>query len=189
MFPSAAAEVDAALRSRAQREASRRRLDVPEDLSGLSPDAVRDVLHELRVHQIELELQNEELRRTQVELEESRTRYFELYDLAPVAYLTIAEKGLVESANLTAAALLGVARSALVKQPFTRFVSSEDQDIYFRHRKQLYSSGAPQACELRLATSDGQASWVRLDARLAPEGEGARVARRRDATGQRGTLS
>jgi PAS domain S-box-containing protein len=179
MFPSAAADADpdAALRARAQREVNRQRFQVPEDLNGLSPEAARNLLHELRVHQIELELQNEELRRTQGELEESRTRYFELYDLAPVAYLTIAEKGLVEGANLTAAALLGVERSALVKQPWTRFVFTEDQDIYFRHRTQLYSSGAPQGCELRLVDSDDQPFWVRLDARMAQGRDGARVAR------------
>ena len=177
MFPSAAAETGAALRERAQREADRRRACVPEDLSGVSPEAVQNVLHELRVHQIELELQNDELRRTQVELEESRTRYFELYDLAPVAYLTIGEKGLVEGANLTAAALLDVERSALVKQPWTRFILSADQDIYFRHRTRLYASGAPQGCELRLVKSDGQPLWVRLDARVAEGQGGARVAR------------
>src|SRR5688572_25847104 len=161
MFPSAAGE-SGELRDRAQREVQRQAAAVPEDLSGLSPEAVRNVLHELRVHQIELELQNDELRRTQVELEESRTRYFELYDLAPVAYLTIGQKGLVERANLTAAALLDVGRNSLVKQPWTRFVFSEDQDIYFRHRMQLFSSGAPHGCELRLVKGNGQRFWVRL---------------------------
>jgi len=79
------------------------------------------VLHDLRVHQIELEMQNEELRRTQADLEASRARYFDLYDLAPVGYFTISERGLILEANLTAATLLGVARGALIKQPLTRF--------------------------------------------------------------------
>ena len=79
------------------------------------------MLHDLRVHQIELEMQNEELRRTQADLEASRARYFDLYDLAPVGYFTISERGLILEANLTAATLLGVARGALIKQPLTRF--------------------------------------------------------------------
>jgi len=66
-------------------------------------------------------MQNEELRRTQADLEASRARYFDLYDLAPVGYFTISERGLILEANLTAATLLGVARGALIKQPLTRF--------------------------------------------------------------------
>ena len=89
----------------------------------LSPDEVRQALHELRVHQIELEMQNEELRRTQEELEASRERYFDLYDLAPVGYFTLSEQGLILEANLKAAKLLGVERSALVKAALIPFYS------------------------------------------------------------------
>src|SRR5512141_3521601 len=94
----------------------------PKDLEALSPEEARLLLHELRVHQIELEMQNEELRRTQLELNASQSRYFDLYDLAPVAYCTLSEKGLILQANLAAGAMLGQARSALVKQVFTKFV-------------------------------------------------------------------
>ena len=85
-----------------------------EDVGMLSPEAARQLVHELRMHQIELEMQNEELRRRQETLEASWARYFNLYDLAPVGYFTLSHKGLILEANLSAAALLGVPRGALV---------------------------------------------------------------------------
>jgi PAS domain-containing protein len=93
---------------------------MPENVEVLSPEAARRNLHELRVHQIELEMQNEELRRTQQELEASRERYFDLYDLAPVGYFTLSEQGLILEANLTAAKLFGVARGVLAKRSWKR---------------------------------------------------------------------
>ena len=93
-------------------------------------------------------MQNEELRRAQEELEVSRARYFDLYDLAPVGYVTLSEQGLILEANLTFVTLLGVTRGALVKQPLTRFIVREDQDIHYRHRKLLLETGAPQVYEV-----------------------------------------
>ena len=98
-----------------------------------SPAAARVTLHELQVHQIELEMQNEELRQSQAELEVARARYFDLYDLAPIGYVTLDEKGVVGEANIPASSLLGVARSELVRQPFFRFILTEDRDIYYLH--------------------------------------------------------
>ena len=82
----------------------------------LSPEETRQLLHELQVHQIELEMQNEELRRTQAELDATRERYFDLYNLAPVGYCTISEQGLILEANLTAASLLGLAAVRLASR-------------------------------------------------------------------------
>jgi PAS domain S-box-containing protein len=127
-----------------------------------SPEETKQLLHELRVHQIELEMQNEELRRTQYELECSRARYFDLYDLAPVGYLTLNETGLIREANLAAATMFGMVRGALVKQPISRIILNEDQDIYYLLRKQLITTGEPQACDLRLVTMDGTAFWAHL---------------------------
>src|SRR6478609_10797065 len=90
------------LRLRALAEARERNALLPEDVSRLSVEEARALLHDLRVHHIELELQNEELRASQELLERTRARYFELYDLAPVGYLTIDEAGIVLEANLTA---------------------------------------------------------------------------------------
>ena len=97
----------------------------------------RRLVHELEVHQIELEMQNEELRRVQEELEESRAKYFDLYDLAPVGYLLLGAHELILEANLAAARLLGVEKGQLVNKAVTRFIAREDQDIYYVHRQKL----------------------------------------------------
>ncbi len=143
----------------------------------LSPAQVRDVLHDLHVHQIELEMQNEELRRAQTELEASRERYFDLYDMAPVGYITLSEKGMIQEANLTAAKLLCMERGALVKLPLTRFIVYEDQDIYYQYHRQLFKSGHPQACELRLAPKNGAPFWANVEAIATTSKEGAPVFR------------
>ncbi len=98
-----------------------------ENPKALSPEEIRQTLHELRIHQIELVMQNEEMKRTQLELVVSRDRYFNFYDLSPVGYFTLSEKGLILEANLTTATLLGVVRSELVKKPISRFIHKEDR--------------------------------------------------------------
>jgi two-component system cell cycle sensor histidine kinase/response regulator CckA len=150
----------------------------PREVSDIPVEDMQRLVHELQVHQIELEVQNEELRRAQEALEASRARYFDLYDLAPVGYLTISDVGLILEANLTAATLLGVARGALAKQPLTRFVFPEDQEIYYRHRKQLFETGTPQACEMRMVRQGNSPFWARLEVILAQDKEsGAPVCR------------
>jgi diguanylate cyclase (GGDEF)-like protein/PAS domain S-box-containing protein len=137
----------------------------------------QSLVHELRMHQIELEMQNEELRRIQLELEDARARYFDMYDLAPVGYLVLSEKGLILEANLTAASLLGVAKSALIKKPLTHFILPEDRNIYNLHRKQLFEIGAPHTCELRLVKKNATSFWVRLEATVAQGADGIPVCR------------
>jgi two-component system, cell cycle sensor histidine kinase and response regulator CckA len=135
-------------------------------------DEVGRLVHELQVHQVELEAQNDELRRVQQELEAARARYFDLYDLAPVGYLTLSEDGLILETNLTAATLLGAPRGALIKQPLTRSIVPEDQDIYYLHRKKLFETGTPQVCEIKMARSDGAQFWARLEAQTGQDGPG-----------------
>lgn len=144
-----------------------------EDIDVLSLDAVRRMLHELRVHQIELEMQNEELRVSQLALDTARARYFELYDLAPVGYCTVSEQGRMTQANLTVASMLGISRGALVKKALTRFIHRDDEDIYYLRRKALVESGEPQSCELRMVKTDGSHFWVHLAATAAQDADGA----------------
>jgi len=148
-----------------------------QEMESLSPEETRHALHELQVHQIELEIQNEELRRAQMELETSRAQYFDLYDLAPVAYLTLDEKGLILEANLAAATLLGLSRVALVKQLLTRFILEEDQDIYYLHRKQLLETGAPQVCQFRMLRANTDPFWAYLESTAALDAAGVLVFR------------
>ena len=148
-----------------------------DELAAMSPEAARQVVHELRIHQIELEMQNEELRQSQEALDASLTRYFDLYDLAPVGYFTLSESGLILQTNLLASSLLGLPRSALVGKPLSRFLFKEDADRYYLHRRALVENAAPQACELRLVNSDGRPFWVQLAATLGQEQDGTTVQR------------
>jgi PAS domain S-box-containing protein len=136
----------------------------PENIGALPPEEIKRMLHELRVHQIELEMQNEELRQSQAKLESSQARYFDFYELSPVGYFVLSEKGLILEANLTAASLLGVNRDALAKQPITRFIHNEDQDIFYLPSKQLLESDEQKACDLRMVKQAGESFWVHLEA-------------------------
>ena len=150
----------------------------PEDEENLSPAETRKILHELRVHQIVLEMQNEELRHAQAELDASRSRYFDLYDLAPVGYCTLSEKGLILEANLRAATLLGKPRGGVVGRPLFRSILREDQGKFQYHLQQLFETGKPQAFQLRMVGKpDGEVFWVRLDATAAKDEDGAYTSR------------
>ncbi|MHB8836456.1 MAG: PAS domain-containing sensor histidine kinase [Candidatus Methylomirabilia bacterium] len=143
----------------------------------LSPEAVQRLVHELEVHQIELKTQNEELRRAQADLEASRDRYLDLFDLAPVGYLTLSETGVIREANLTAAALLGEARGALPKQPLARFVARGDQDAFYLHCKQLFATGKPQVFETELARDAAAPITARVEMAAGRGAEGEPVYR------------
>ena len=152
------------LRKKAEGIARGKKVVSPENMSAMSPKEIRQTLHELRVHQIELDMQNELLRQTQAELTAERARYFDLYDMAPVGYLTLNEKGLIQNANLTAANLLGMTKKSLLRQLLTRFIIQDDQDTYYRHRKNLWETDAPQSWEMRLVKKGGTTFWAHLEA-------------------------
>jgi len=165
------------LRKLAEEIAREQAVQHQEDIETLSPEEIREKLNELHVHQIELDMQNEELRRTQAELTDSQARYFDLYTLAPVGYMTISENGLILETNLTAATLLNITRDVLVNQPITRFIHKEDQDIYYLHRKKLLETTEPQTCELRMMKRDGTVFWTNLSGTNASDNVGAPVCR------------
>jgi len=165
------------LRQQAEKQALQATAHLREEEGALSPEAMRRTLHELHVHQIELEMQNEELRRIQVELEAARLRYFDLYDLAPLGYCSVSAQGLILQANLAASTMLGLPRTALTKQPISAVIYKADQDIYYLCRKQIITTGEPQACELRMVKSDGIPFWVHLAVSAAADFENETVTR------------
>jgi diguanylate cyclase (GGDEF)-like protein/PAS domain S-box-containing protein len=133
---------------------------LPADL--LCADKTHRLINELQVHQIELEMQNEELRNAQLALALVQAHYFDLFDLAPVGYVTLDAKGLLLQGNLKAAQMLGVARHALPMRPISGYILKSDQDIYYRHRARLLASGEAQAFELRLLKADVGPFWAHL---------------------------
>jgi PAS domain S-box-containing protein len=129
--------------------------EAPEKLALMSGSHLQRLVHELSVRQIELEMQSEELRLSREQLEQSRGEYADLYDFAPVGYLTFDKTGLVTRANLTACGLLGVERSLLVKQPFVLFVHPESRDLFYFHVRKVVETTTAQACQLVLKRKDG----------------------------------
>ena len=115
----------------------------------LSADSQK-LIHELQVHQIELEMQNDELAAAQATLEESRHTYADLYDFAPAAYFTFDENGLILALNLIGAELLATARGRLIQKPFFFYVAEEDHALFRAHVQRVFETKQPQACEIRI---------------------------------------
>ena len=122
------------------------------DLVGQSPE---HLIHELQVHQIELETQAEELKRAYMSLEESRDKYLDLYDFAPLGYLTISDKGLISEVNLTGATILGVERSSLIKARFSKCVAEKDVDEWRWYFMNVLNQMEKRTCTLLLKRGDG----------------------------------
>ncbi|MEI7883843.1 MAG: PAS domain S-box protein [Clostridia bacterium] len=150
------------LRQRAEKFEREKARVFPANTESMTPAEIEHTFQELQIYRIELEMQNEELRKTQAELDKVRARYFDLYELAPVGYMIISEKSMILAANLKATSLFGLARSKLLKQPLSRFILPEDQDIYYHFRKELCEGQEPGECDLRLLKKDGTSCWVNL---------------------------
>lgn len=138
--------------------------------------STQNLLHELQVHQIELEMQNEALRQTQIALETSRDRYVDLYEFAPLGYLTLDSHGLITQINLTGAALLGRERKMLLQKRFTTFVAHADQDHWTRHFMSLSSGKEQGYTELTLQRGDGTLFHAQIDCVKAALDGGLRLA-------------
>lgn len=122
------------------------------------------LVHELQVHQVELEMQNEELRQSRNEVESALHRYTDLYDFAPVGYLTLDRKGTIQAANLTGASLLGVDRANLTGQRFKQFITKDSQLFFSEFFAKVFSNQKKNTCELALKIKDKPKLFVHIEA-------------------------
>lgn len=136
-----------------------------DDIEALNPQEMHHLFYELRTHQIELEMQNEELHRAQLELQESHARYVELYDFAPAGYLTLNPGGTILEANLTFAGMLSTGRQELIKRPLSTFISPQDQDSYYLFLHKQKKSKVADTLELRFQVGNKKEFWAGLECR------------------------
>jgi PAS domain S-box-containing protein len=142
---------------------------ITKEILGTNPP---ELIHELEVHQIELEMQNEELRRTQVELTESRNKYYDLYDFAPVGYFSLDQKGRILEVNLAGANLLGIERGSLIKKKFSQFIMPDSQDAFYMHQKKVFNTPAMQSQELHMKKENAPPFYSYLESIKTKDAEG-----------------
>jgi PAS domain S-box-containing protein len=147
------------LRRRAVRKVRNARVDASE----LTHEDSLKLVQELRVHQVELETQNEELHAAQQDLIRARDRYRDLYDYAPVGYLTLNKHNFIGEANITACRMLGTKKADLLGRRLTKFIAPESQDEFYRHRREIMLTGNRQTCELFIRRFDGGSFWSAVD--------------------------
>jgi len=142
------------------------------ELKELSAEDTIRLIHELRIHQVELEMQNEELKRAHTEIEESSVKYSDLYDFAPVGYFTFDKNGLILEANLTGTGLLGIERSHLIKKPFSQYIGKDNQDIFFLHRRKVFDTKERQTCEVKIKRKNATEFYAQLESMAVKDSDG-----------------
>lgn len=133
------------------------------ELKELPAEEAARLIHELQVHQIELEMQNEELRMAHDELEGSRAKYSDLYDFAPVGYFTLDKKGRILEANLTGAGLLGIERGHLIKKPLSRYIGKDNQDLFYLHHRKAFDTEERQTCEIKMRRKNETEFYAQIE--------------------------
>ena len=157
------------LRDHAEEQLARSPKNCP-DLKGQSQE---ELVHELQVHQIELETQAEALRKAHRELEESRDKFLDLYEFAPTGYLTLNDTALIEEVNLTGATLLGVDRKKLLNARFRKFIAEKDSEPWVRYFMNVLAQERKQSCTLMIQQGDGSTFLARLESiRITDKSDG-----------------
>ncbi|MDP3564647.1 MAG: PAS domain S-box protein [Methanoregula sp.] len=159
--------------TRAMREAAEKKLgELRKNIPNLAGQTPEQIVHELLVHQIELEMQAEELRRSHLELSESRDKLLDLYDFAPNGYITLSDKALIKEVNLAGALLLGVERSRLVRARFRKFIAPHDLSLWDRYFTNILDLEEKQKCTLTLIRGDKSLFPARLESIRIPGRDG-----------------
>jgi PAS domain S-box-containing protein len=159
---------------RSQAEELLRAKTTEEPSPGTTEDPLR-LLHELQVHQVELEMQNAELRQARDEVDRALEQYSDLFDFAPVGYLTLDRNGTILIVNLTCASLLGIERSRLIGRHFDRLVAAADRPSFASFFEMVITSSARAACEVTLLNKGNSPLFVRIEAMSAASGQQCRI--------------
>lgn len=169
MNKKASAVTPAALRRKAQKKLKNQ----PDRLNDLSARDMKDLITELGTHQIELEMQNEELRLAHLQLEQSRNLYAELYDFAPVGYFMLDARGMIRDVNRTGAEFLGIDRHRLQGKTFSGFLADPDELRVFReHLKDAFLKQTREVCEVSLKRANRHPLYVQLQSMAAENVDG-----------------
>lgn len=151
-----------------ERAARLKAIEAP-DVSSLSPEDLARLIHELQVSQVEVKMQNTELRQVHEELTQARDKYSALYDSAPLGYFTLSKEGIILEVNLTGANLLGRPREALIRTPFSSFVTKESYGTYFWHLQRVFATASKETCEIQLERTDGTRFQARFESAAAED--------------------
>lgn len=137
---------------------------------------IHRLVHELEVHQIELEMQNEELRQIRDALDASLEKYTDLYNFAPIGYFTLNRDGEIIFANLNGANLLGIDRSRLSGLSFSQLIAAEERPLFSKFMKNVFTSKDKQSCEFTINNQSESPLFVLIEAVVDPSGNESRIA-------------
>jgi PAS domain S-box-containing protein len=134
----------------------------PQALQSLATTDIHKLINELNVHQIELEMQNDNLSSVQLELEKSLEKYQELYDFAPTGYFTLDRNSFILDVNLAGSKLLGSEKHRLIGTQFTACISADSQATFYLHHREVFKNGSKGTCEIQMLKADGRLFPVQL---------------------------
>jgi len=146
-----------------------------EDSTPYTDPKIYQLIQELKIHQIELEMQNEELRNTKLDVEAGLERYTDLYDFAPIAYFTLDREGIIRQLNLAGAKLLGIPRSRLINRHLGILVSHETRPLFSAFLARVFNSHSKETAEVVLTSKTGNKIHVHMDAIISGDERDCRV--------------